>query len=212
MSGIATAVTAGVVGVAGAVAQDRAASKASKAQKNASKAGIANEQDQFAQIKELLSPYVSAGDKTTEAQLGLLGLLGDDEQRKAIFNVQEGPEYKTLLKEGETSILQNAAATGGLRGGNTQDALGRFRPQLLNQLLNERFSKLGDLAGRGQASAAGQASLQQQSAANVTNLLGSIGQSNAGRAIAGGNAVAGGLSSVGDAVGTYQSLKLLKRF
>jgi hypothetical protein len=200
------------VGVAGAVAQDRAASKAAKAQKNASNAAIANEQDQFAAIRELLAPYVQAGDKATESQLALLGLLGDDQQRKAIMNVQQGSEYSTLIKQGEEAILQNASATGGLRGGNTQAALSEFRPQLLNQLLNERFSKLGDLAGRGQASAAGQASLQQQSAANVSNLIGSIGQAGAGRAIAQGNAIAGGLGAVGDSVGTLATLRLLKSF
>lgn len=207
MSGIATAVTAGVVGVAGAVAQDRAASKASKAQKNASRDAIANEQDQFAQIRELLAPYVMAGDQATQSQLGLLGLLGDEAQRKAIFNVEQGPEFRTLIKQGEESILANASATGGLRGGNTQQALSEFRPQLLNQLLNERFSKLGELAGRGQASAAGQASLQQQSAGNISNLLGQVGAANAGRAIAQGNAIAGGLGAVGNAVGQFQLLK-----
>jgi hypothetical protein len=212
MSGIATAVTAGVVGVAGAVAQDRAGSRAASAQNRASRDAIANEKDQFAQIQQLLAPYVEAGDKSTEAQLALLGLLGDGEQRKSILNVQNGFEYQTLLKQGEEAILQNASATGGLRGGNTQKALSEFRPQLLNQLINERFGKLGDLAGRGQAAAAGQANLQGQSSANVSQLLGSIGQANAGRAIAGGNAIASGLGAAGDAVGTFQTLKLLKSF
>lgn len=212
MSGVVTAVTAGVVGVAGAVAQDRAASKAAKAQKNASRAAIANEQDQFAQIQELLSPYVTAGNEATDAQRALLGLMGNDAQQAAIDNVRNGAEFQTLTQQGEESILQNASATGGLRGGNTQNALGRFRPQLLNQLINERFAKFGDLAARGQASAAGQANLQANSAANVSGLLGQIGQANAGRAIAQGNAIQGGLGALGGAVSTYQTLGALKAF
>jgi hypothetical protein len=206
MSGLASAAVGSAV--IGGVASNMAASKAAKAQKSSSNAAIANERDQFAQIKELLAPYVNAGNEATDAQRALLGLLGDDEQRKAIANVQQGAEFETLLKEGENSILQNASATGGLRGGNTQDALSRFRPQLLNQLINERFSKLGDLAGRGQASAAGQASLQQNSSANISNLLGDIGSANAGRAIAQGQAVAG----VANSAGTLATLKLLKAF
>lgn len=206
MSGIATAVVG--TAVVGGIAQDRAASKAAKAQKSASKAGIANERDQFAQIQALLKPYVDAGDQATEAQRAFLGLLGDTEQRKAIQSVQSGQEYQTLIKQGEESILQNASATGGLRGGNTQAALSEFRPQLLNQLLNERFQKLGDVAARGQASAAGQANLQANSAGNISGLLGQIGSANAGRALATGQAVSG----VANSVATLGALKLLKAF
>lgn len=206
MSGITSAVVGGAV--VGGVAQGISANKAAKAQKGASNAAIANERDQFAQIKELLRPYVQAGDKATDAQLALLGLMGPEAQQMAIDQVRSGPEFGTLIKQGEEAILQNASATGGLRGGNTQAALSEFRPQLLNQLLNERFGKLGEIAGRGQASAAGQASLQQGSATNISNLLGQIGSVNAGRALAVGDAV-GGVANAGS---TLATLKLLKAF
>lgn len=200
---------AAIVGgaVIGGAAQVISGNKAAKAQTKASNAAITNEQQQFQQIRELLAPYVMAGDKATDAQLSLIGLFGDEAQRTAIESVRSGPEFEALTRQGENAILQNASATGGLRGGNTQDALSRFRPELLSQLLNERFGKLGDIAARGQASAAGQANLQAGSAANVSNLLGQIGSANAGRALATGQAIGG----IGSAVSTLGTLGLLKQ-
>lgn len=194
-----------VVGAAGSVI---AGNKAAKAQTKAAKLGINNEREQFDQIRALLSPYVEAGYKGSDAQLALVGLFGDDAQRAAIEQVRSGPEFEALTKQGENAILQNASATGGLRGGNTQDALARFRPELLSQLLNQRFAKYGDIAARGQASAAGQANLQAGSAANISNLLGDIGSANAGRALATGQAV----SQLGNTATTLGTLKLLKSF
>ena len=86
-------------------------------------------------------------------------------------------------------MLQNASATGGLRGGNVQGALAQFRPQLLNQLIEQQYSRLGGLTSLGQASAAGQATAGMQTGTNIANLLGQQGQALAGGAMGKGGVV-----------------------
>ena len=66
--------------------------------------------------------------------------------------------------------MANAAATGGLRGGNTQRALAQFRPALLSQLINQRYEQLGGLSGQG-LQAAGQGA---QSSLAGAQLIGDI--------------------------------------
>ena len=95
-------------------------------------------------------------------------------------------------------MLQNASATGGLRGGNTQSALMQFRPDLLAQVINDQYSKLGGLTQIGQASAAGQASAGMQNASNIGALL-----ADRGAALAGGQLAKGSVArnTFGDVLG-----------
>lgn len=222
-------VAAAVVGsaVVGAVASSRAASKASKAQgksaKSAAQAQLAStelsieeQRRQFDEMRKLLQPYSQAGVQALGEQQRLLGFAGinqehsDTLQRKQIDKIKRSSEYQMMLEAGEDAILQNASATGGLRGGNTQNALMQYRPQLLNQLINQRFNRLGALTSAGQASAAGQAQAGQASANNISSMLGQQGSAlanmyqqqgaaTAGRYIAQGQAVSNAANSVGTA-------------
>lgn len=201
MSAIATAIVGGAV-ISG-VANSRAASKASKAQQAASDAGIAETSRQFDKVQELLKPYVDAGNSSLAGQQDLLGLNGPGAQQAAIDLIKQSPEFTSLVQQGEEGILQNASATGGLRGGNVQAALGQFRPQVLAQLLNDRFAKLGSLTGIGQASAAGTGAAAQQSGSDIANLLAQSGQAKAGAALANGRAVS-------DFTNSLSSLAVLK--
>jgi hypothetical protein len=142
----------------------------------------------------------------------LIGLGGPEAQREAIAGIENSPQFQSLIRQGETGILQNAAATGGLRGGNVQGALAQFRPQVLSQLIDSQFGRLGSIAGMGQASAAGQANLSQQTGNNITNLLGQQGAAQAGLALAQGQAQAGFYGNVGNSIGTLGTLKALKAF
>jgi hypothetical protein len=69
-------------------------------------------------------------------------------QGKAGFlqGLLEDPFYEMMLERGEEGILRNAAATGGLRSGNTQDALYRANQDILRGLYDERVSGLQGLA------------------------------------------------------------------
>lgn len=206
MSSLAVAVVGSAV--VGGIASSRAAGKAADAQRDASEAGIAEERRQFDKVQELLKPYVDQGNAAVGAQGDLLGLNGPEKQAAAINGLKMSPEYEALIEQGEEAILQNASATGGLRSGNTQSALGQFRPQLLAQLIESRFGKLGSVAGLGQASAAGTAAAAQNMGSNISALLGQAGAAKAGSYLAQGQAV----SNVADSLGTLAVLKGMKVF
>jgi hypothetical protein len=93
-----------------------------------------------------------------------------------------------MTQQGENAILQQGAATGGLRGGNVQGALAQFRPQALSSLINQQYGRLGGITQMGQASAAGVGAAGMQTGQSVAGLLGQQG-----------SAVAGGILGAGQA-------------
>lgn len=214
MSGIATAIVAGsvITGVIGGNAQSNAASTAADAQTVSSQAVIEEQRRQFDAVQKLLAPYVRAGEGAIKGQQGLLGLAGPAAQKQAIAGLEGSPQFASMMQQGENAILQNASATGGLRGGNMQAALAQFRPQLLSQLIESQFSKLGTISGLGQASATGQAAAAQQTGANIGNALTQQGQAAAGAALAQGQAQAQMWGNIGGTIGNVATLKALKVF
>lgn len=198
MSFVAAAV-GGAVAIYSANAQAEAAKDAANAQKKAAKMGIREQQRQFDITQQNFAPYLQAGTQGLTGQQDILGLNGPEAQAAAIQAIQGSPQFSSMLQQGEGALLQNASATGGLRGGNTQGALMNFRPMLLNQLLSEQYNRLGGLAGMGQASAAGQANIGQQNANSISNLLAQQGAAQAGANLAQGQAA----SNIGNAAAQF---------
>lgn len=214
MSFVAVAI-GGATLVGGAYAanqQKKAAKSAAEAQTQSADMGIAEQQRQFDAVQKLLAPYVNAGTGAVTNQQNLIGLGGNDAQQQAIEQLKQSAQFGQLAQQGENSILQNASATGGLRGGNVQAALAQFRPQLLNQLIQQQFSNLGGIAQLGQASAAGQASAGLQTGSNIANLYGQQGAAQAGQALAQGQANANFANSLTSGIGQLATLKALKVF
>lgn len=187
MSSIGKAVGKVVGGITGSSDAAKGAQEGAAIQAKASQAGIEEQKRQFDKIVELMKPFVTAGTGAVGQQQALLGLQGAGAQRAAIQGLESMPYFQGLVQQGENALLQNAAATGGLRGGNVQAALAQFRPQMLNQAIQQQFANLGGLSSLGQASAAGQASAGMGSAANIANLLAQKGAAQAGGAIAKGS-------------------------
>lgn len=173
-------------GITGAKQAGKAAEQAGQTQAAAAQAGIDEQRRQFDSLVQLMSPYVQAGTGAMQQQQALIGLQGPEAQQQAVSGFEQSPLFQSMQQQGENAILQNASATGGLRGGNVQAALSQFRPQLLNQLIEQQYGRLGGLATMGQASAAGQASGGMQSASNVGNLLANQAQATAGGQLARG--------------------------
>ena len=194
-------------GITGATAQAESAVKAGELQAQAAREGIAEQRRQFDAMVKLMSPYVGAGNQTMSQQLALLGLSGEGAQQAVIRSIQKSPEMTALIQQGENAILQNASATGGLRGGNVQRALGEFRPQVLSSLLQQRFENLGGLTKIGQASAAGQAASGIESGTNVANLLANAAQARAGGVLAEGGRNRQAFSDVLNIAGTAVGAK-----
>lgn len=214
MSGIATAVVVGSVatGVMSSKAQKKAANAAAGAQMEASEMGVEEQRRQFDAVQKLLKPYADAGLSGLSGQQDLLGINGMSAQQAAIGNINNSAEMQTYLQQGENAILQNASATGGLRGGNTQAALAQFRPQLLNQLINQRYQNLAGMTSLGQNAAAGTGNAGMQSASNISNLYQQSGAAQAGAALAHGQANANMWNSVGSTIGTLGGMKLTGMF
>lgn len=174
-------------GITGSKQSAQGAEAAAASQDRAASLGIEESKRQFDALVQLMRPFVETGTSALEGQKAFLGLDTPERQREIVKGVEESPIFGSLIRQGEEAILQNAAATGGLRGGNTQEALAKFRPQILSQLLENQYQKLGGLAQLGQASAAGQGSAGIQTGANIANLFGQAGAATAGGQLARGN-------------------------
>lgn len=198
---------AAVVGAAASMSQAEDAEDAAYAQQQSAQQGISEERRQFDSVQQLLKPYVDAGGPALTGQQDLLGLNGNAAQQSAIGGIQNGANFQALLKQGESSILQNASATGGLRGGNTQAALAQFSPAMLQAAINDQYSKLGGMTTLGQNSAVQQANAGQASTSSIVNLLQQQGAAQAGGLLAQGKGEAGAVNSVGNAIGMYYGMK-----
>jgi hypothetical protein len=164
----------------GSSMQASAAGDAAAAQGAASQAGIEEQRRQFDEMRKLLQPYTEAGIPALEQQQTLLGLRGPEAEQAAIARLTGGETFKALAAQGENALLQQASATGGLRGGNLQAALGQFRPQLLSSLIEQQYGRLGGMTNLGQASAAGVGAAGMETGTNIANLLGQQGAAEAG--------------------------------
>lgn len=175
-----------VGGITGTKQLGEAAERAGELEAQAAQAGIAETRRQSERLEELLAPFTGAGVGALEQQQALLNLLGPEAQQAAISGIEGSPLFQSLVGQGEEALLQRASATGGLRGGNIQAALAQFRPQMLQQQIQQQFQNLGGLTSLGQASAAGVGAGGVQAGANIANLLGQKGQALAGGALGAG--------------------------
>jgi hypothetical protein len=123
-----------------------------------------------------------------EGALGMLGGLygldgGTGSQQALIDQAKASPLYASIMgtqEAGENAIMRNAAATGGLRGGNTQGALTDYGSQLANQALltsyQDQLSGLQGLAGL------------PSNASQIASQMSNIGATQAGGITAAANA------------------------
>jgi hypothetical protein len=208
MSFIATAIIGSAVvgGVLSSNAQRRAASTASRAQTQAADQSIAEQRRQFDAVQQLMAPYVQSGTTALSRYNALTGLAGEEAQQTLINQITSGAEYGSLVRQGEEAILQSASATGGLRGGNTQSALARFRPEILSSLIRDEYSRLGGMVSMGQNAAAGLGNAGMQVGQNISNQYGQIGQAQAGAALARGQATANMWGNIAGSVGLAAGL------
>ena len=220
-----TPIVAGVVGgtaILGSVLQSNAARSVASTQARAAEAGQETQRQMFERTQEILRPYVEAGQaqlptlggyaeagpQAFERQLALAGLRGPEAQQAAIEQVRTQPRFGALTQAGEEAILANASATGGLRGGNTQNALARFRSDLLANEIEREYARMGGLTAFGQGVSQNLAQLGQASGASVGAAGLQTGQSIANLQGAAGAAQAGGIVSQAGAYGQVAGLPM----
>jgi hypothetical protein len=158
-----------------------AANTAAQAQRDATNAAM-----------QTLSPYSDAGTGAISQMQALAGASGADAQAQALAGIENSPMFQGLVQQGESALLQNAAATGGLRGGNTAAALAQFRPQMLNQQIQQQMQNLGGIAGMG-----------MNANSQTAGLQGTMGDINAANAMSNYNLQKG---FIGDVAGMGLSL------
>jgi hypothetical protein len=140
---------------------------------------------------------------------GLYG-FGDVKPADALGAITNSEMYKQVLGSraaGEEAILRNAAATGGLRSGNVQDALAGYNIELQQQAFNQGLSGL-----QGLAQLPSNANQIAGTTAGIGQTLGQ-GQVAAGQAVAAGrggftSALIGGLGAYTGAGGTFSDSRL----
>jgi len=175
----------------GGLVQSRSAGRAADAQTEAAQRGIEEQRRQFDAVQALLKPYVDVGQPALQQQQNLIGLGGPEAQAEAIAALESGESYQAKVRQGEEALLQNASATGGLRGGNIQGALGQFRPAMLQAEIDRQYGRLAGLTTLGQQSAAGVGTAGIQTGARISGLEGDIGSAQAGGELASGRALSG---------------------
>lgn len=180
------AIIAAGISAAGAIGSSllagHASSQAANAQSQAAQQGIT-------ETRTDLMPWLTAGQSALGGMEGLLGLSGAGAQQSAITGLQNSPLFTSLYGQGKQAILQSAAATGGLRGGNTEHSLFGLGSDLLAQVIQQQLANLGGLSGQG-LQAGGYIS------SAISNLLGQKGAAQAGGIMGSAGGLAGALQGV----------------
>lgn len=206
MSGwIAAAATVASVGGAYLSGQEKAdaAEKAAGAQQNAYEQGMISNRNGLKDIKSTMSPWIQLGTLAMDRQKQLLGLGTQEQEQQRINEIQNSPQFNAMFQQGENAILQNASATGGLRGGNIQAALAMFRPSVLSNIINQRLAQYGALSNQGQQASGLISQAIQNSTNNDINAAQGIGAAQAGAFAAQGAANAAPFGAISDLGSTY---------
>ncbi|MGM8938159.1 hypothetical protein ACS8E2_05635 [Psychrobacter glaciei] len=168
-----------------------AAKEASKAQQKGTEAGMEEQRRQFDALQALMQPYVKSGTGALQGQNDLLGLNGFGSQQSAIGNIENSPFFQSRYQQAENALLQNASATGGLRGGNTQEALADNRSNMLFGNVQQQLQNLSGVASNGQSAAAGLGGQGLQFGQNIAQGYNDIGQAQGGYQLAKGQIYTG---------------------
>lgn len=172
------ALGAGMLG--SGLAQSKATEKASKLQQQAAKQGIDSQEAMFNRSLELNQPYREAG---YDAIGGLQGLMDPAQRGQMLNDYYAGDEYQQMSNQVEEQQMRNAAATGGLRGGQNQAALASIAPQLGQQYMQGLQNQYTGLANMGMGAASQGAQGAQQFGAQQSALQQQAGQAAAQNAI-----------------------------
>jgi hypothetical protein len=124
----------------------KAGERAASASKGASQLQAGYQQDALDYMRESQAPFLAA----QGGALGRLSSMAENNpyqqvsQQQMINQAMSSPLYSSIMQgqqAGEESILRNASATGGLRGGNTPSSLADFSSNLQNQALMQSYGQ-----------------------------------------------------------------------
>lgn len=194
---MAQAAIAAGASILGGITGGKGAKKAAQVQAQAYQNALNQQQAQWAQTRQDNMPFLQAGTNALGSVQGLLGLNGADVQQAMIDALKASPGFTSQYNTGLDAILQSAAATGGLRGGNTNNSLAQFGSSLLAQQIQQQLGNLGGLVQIGSGTAGTLGQLGQANSNAQSQLFGQQGNANATAAAAPYAALQGIFNSIG---------------
>lgn len=164
----------------GSGAAKKASRKAESAQLEYLNKALGEQQRQFEVTRQDYAPLLSLLAPSV-AQLGNgTGINGAERQQEFLTSLQNSPLLESLYRTGTEGVLQNASATGGLRGGNTQRGLADFRADTFAGQFDAQLARLAGLAGLGSGATQAVSTFGANASDNISNLYGQQGQVRAG--------------------------------
>lgn len=115
----------------------------------AERRAMRNSDRAFTRAQGSLKPYQRAGRNASTQMADLQGLNGRQAQNAAMRSYQQSPGMQYALDQAERAITRNAAATGGLGGGNVLRALQENAVGIAQQDYNNYFNQLSGMANQG---------------------------------------------------------------
>lgn len=167
----------------GGYLSSKSSKDASRAQQDAAKLGIESEERMFERGLELQAPYREAG---YNALSGLEGLATDQGRAQSLQDYYGGAEYAAQAGQATKTALTSASQTGGLRSGNTYQALEGIAPQLGQNYLSNQYNQLTGIANLGAGAASQGASGAQYLGSSIGGYQSQIGQAQAQNELAQG--------------------------
>lgn len=122
-----------------------------------------------------LQPLQETGLQAQQRAAALSGGLGPEAQQQAISEFQASPGQQFLLEEAERASVRNAAATGGLGGGNIRRELQRQAIGFASQGLQQQIQNQLALGQTGIAAAQGISGLEAGQGEALANITGQRG-------------------------------------
>lgn len=132
---------------------------------------------QFEQGAGSIQQFVDPGAQAQQLQSALSGAQGQEAFNQAFI---DSPQQAFLNERGERALTRNAAAIGGLGGGNVRRELVRFGQGNASLELQRQIDNLNALSGQGLQAAGGVGALRGQQA-GVTSQIGQAGAQQIGQ-------------------------------
>ena len=124
---------------------------------------------QYFQNQGMFDPYRVGGESALQKQLALSGSLGKEAFDAAY---QASPQMQFLQDRGERAVARNAAAIGGLGGGNVQKELAKYSQGLASQDLQNQIGNLQAITGTGLDASQQAATLGTRGAESMADIYG----------------------------------------
>jgi hypothetical protein len=183
-------------GLLASSASKHAANKAAAAGTASDAAAIAEQRRQFDTTDAQEKPFRDFGTSALGPYGDLLGLNGPDAQAVAIAAQKDSPLYQSLFENGNNTILADASATGGLRGGNTEHDLAGFGRDTLASVIETQLNRLSGAASLGQNAVAQTGAFGANEADAISRLMQDQGAAQSGAALASGAASVGAIKDI----------------